>query len=95
MSPGNAQARKLPENQRIDAPKVREFTKIYTSPIETEEFDTSDDDRVNLVTTAPRHEHERKKQTNKRGKQKQTEVARPRFELYTSIELLRAVRAEV
>ena len=31
-------------NQRRDVSKVREFTKIYTS----------DDDQVNLVTTAPR-----------------------------------------
>ena len=32
-SPGNAQARRLPENHRIDVPRVREFTKIYTPPL--------------------------------------------------------------
>ena len=41
-------------NQRIDVSREREFTKIYAPLIETEEFNTSDDEQVNLVTTAPR-----------------------------------------
>ena len=51
-----------PRNQRIDVPRMGEFTKNIRPPLETEEFYTNDDEQVNLVTTAPRDEHE--KQTN-------------------------------